>query len=112
MHLTEAVDAMREKFIEHKISRTANLWSTILDQIRKQDSFDGPYVDTALEIARSFLSGLDDQKVIGLWRTTETGFTGDTEDDGLNPACVRIDLELELLKAVMEFAWTEAKGNR
>ena len=58
MELTEAADAIREKLIEHRMSRTTNLWSTILKQIRKQDAFDGQYADTILEIIRSFLSQL------------------------------------------------------
>jgi len=62
-----------------------------------------------LEIIRSFLSRLDDQTAIGLWRTTEAGFADDTEDDCLFPDCIRIDLEMELLKAVTDLAWNEAK---
>jgi hypothetical protein len=109
MELTEAADAIREKLIEHRISRTANLWSTILKQIRKQDSFDGQYVDTILEIIRSFLSQLDDETSIALWRTTEAGFADDTEDDCLFPDSIRMDLEMELLKTVTDLAWNEAK---
>jgi hypothetical protein len=30
MHLSEAIDAIREKLMEHRTSRTADLWSTIL----------------------------------------------------------------------------------
>jgi hypothetical protein len=110
MDLTDAADAIRDKLIEHRISRTAKLWSTILKQIRKQDSFDGHYADTILEIIRSFLSRLDDQTVIGLWRTTEAGFVDDTEDDCLFPDCIRIDLDMELLKAVTDLAWNEARS--
>jgi hypothetical protein len=109
MDLTEAADAIRETLIEHRISRTANLWSTILKQIGKQDSFDGHYADTILEIIRSFLSRLDDEATIGLWRTTEAGFADDTQDDCLFPDYIRIDLEMELLKAVTDIAWNEAK---
>ena len=109
MGLTEAADAIREKLIEHRMSRTTNLWSTILKQIRKQDSFDGQYVDTILEIIRSFLSQLDDETSIALWRTTEAGFADDTEDDCLFPDSIRMDLEMELLKAVTDLAWNEAK---
>jgi len=109
MELTEAADAIREKLIEHRMSRTANLWSTILKQIRKQDYFDGQYVDTILEIIRSFLSQLDDETSIALWRTTEAGFADDTEDDCLFPDSIRMDLEMELLKAVTDLAWNEAK---
>jgi hypothetical protein len=109
MDLTEAADAIREKLIEHRVSRTANLWPIILKQIRKQDSFDGNYADTILEIIRSFLTRLDDQTAIGLWRTTEAGFADDTENDCFAPGCIRIDLEMELLKAVTDLAWMEAK---
>ncbi len=41
MDLTDAADIIREKLIEHPISGATNLWSTILKQIRKQNSFDG-----------------------------------------------------------------------
>ena len=109
MELTEAADAIREKLIEHRISRTANLWLTILKQIRKQDAFDGQYADTILDIIRSFLSQLDDETSIALWRTTEAGFADDTEDDCLFPDSIRMDLEMELLKAVTDLAWNEAK---
>ncbi len=109
MELTEAAQVIREKLIEHRISRTANLWSTILKQIRKQDAFDGQYADTILEIIRSFLSRLDDKTSIGLWRTTEAGFADETEDDCLFPDCIRIDLEMELLKEVTDLAWNEAR---
>jgi hypothetical protein len=109
MHLVEAADAIREKLIEHRISQRANLWSTILKQIRKRDSFDGQYVDTILEIIRSFLNRLDDETAIGLWRKTEAGLADDSEDDCLFPDCVRIDLEMELLQAVTDLAWNEAK---
>ena len=108
MDLTEAADAIREKLVKHRISRTAKLWSTIQTQIRKRDSFDGQYADTILEIIRSFLSRLDDQTTIGLWRTTEAGFVDETDDDCLFPDCLRVDLEMELLKAVTDLAWIEA----
>ena len=85
MDLTDAADAIRQKLIEHRISGRTNLWSTVLKQIRKQNSFDGHYVDPILEIIRSFLSQLDDQTTIGVWRTTEAGFADDTEDDCLIP---------------------------
>ncbi len=110
MELAEAAEDIREKLIEHRISRTANLWSTILKQIREQDAFDGKYADTILEIIRSFLSQLDDHAAIALWRRTAVGFGDDAEnDDRLFPDCLRIDLEMELLKAVTDLAWNEAK---
>ena len=59
MDLIEAADAIRGRLIEHRICRKASFWSTILKQIRKQDSFDGQFADTILEIIRSFLSQLE-----------------------------------------------------
>ncbi len=109
MELTEAADAIREKLIEHRISQRANLWSTVLKQIRKEDAFDGQFADTILEIIRSFLSQLDDETAIALWRRTEAGFADDSEDDNLFPDCIRIDLEMEVLKSVTDLAWNEAK---
>jgi hypothetical protein len=109
MHLTEAVDAIREKLIERRISRTANLWSKILKQVRKDDSFDGKYADTIMEIIRSYLSQLDDGTSVALWRTTESGLADDCDDDCLFPESIRIDLEMELLKEVTDLAWNEAK---
>ena len=108
MALAEATDAIRKKLIEHRLSRSASLWSTILKQIRTQDSFDGIYADTILEIIRLFVSRLDDPTTIGIWRTTEAGFADDTDDDCLFPDSIRIDLEMELLKAVTDLAWNEA----
>jgi hypothetical protein len=74
MELAEAADAIREKLVERRISRTTNLWSAILKQIAKQDSFDGRHVDSITEIIRLFLSQLDDQTAIAtdrlaLWKS-------------------------------------------
>lgn len=85
------------------------LWSRILKQIRKDDSFDGIYADTILENIRAFLSLLDAQTTLGLWRTTEAGLADDTEDHRLFPDCIRIDLEMELLQAVTDLACNENK---
>jgi len=109
MDLTDAADAVREKLTAYRISRRTNLWSTILKQIKKQNSFEGHYADTILEIIRSFLSQLDDQTTIDLWQTTEAGLLEDIEDDCLFPDSVRRNLEMELLEAVTHLAWNEAK---
>src|SRR5437867_4086294 len=100
MYLSEAVDVIREKLVEHRLPKKRDLWSTILKQIAKQDAFDGGYADTILEIIRAFVRQLDDGTVISFWRETETGMMDDTKDDCLYPDCVRMDLEMELLKAV------------
>ena len=110
MHLSEAIHAIREKLMEHRISRTADLWSTILNQIAEQDSFDGRHADTILDLIRSYLGQLGDRTSIALWRTTEAGFAEETEDDCLFPDSNRMDLEMELLKGATDLAWDEAKG--
>jgi hypothetical protein len=109
MYLAEAVDAIREKLVQHRLSGRKTLWATILKQIAKQHAFDGHYADTILEVIRSFLSQVDDKTIISLWRQTETGMGDDAEEECLYPDSVRMDLEMELLKAVTDLAWEEAK---
>jgi hypothetical protein len=98
MQLSEAIWAVREKLMEHRVSRRADLWSTILKQVAEQDSFDGRHADTILDLIRSYLARLADQTSIALWRATEAGLADDTEDDCLFPDSIRMDLEMELLK--------------
>ena len=109
MYLFEAADTIRDRLIEHQVSRSEDLWETILKQIKKQDSFDGKYVEPILEVIRTFLSQLDDDTTIALWRTTETGCAYDSDDDWLIPDDLRFDLEMELLKEVTDLAWSEAR---
>jgi hypothetical protein len=109
MYLTEAVDAIREKLVQHRLSGRKTLWSTILKQIAKRDSFDGEYADTILAVVRSYLEPLDVQTIISLWRQTETGMCDDTDDECLFPDCCRMDLGMELLQEITNLAWEEAK---
>jgi hypothetical protein len=109
MYIPEVVNDIREKLVQHRLSGKKTLWSTILKQIAKQDSFDGQYADTILEAIRSFLRPLDDKTIISLWRQTETGMGDDTDDECLFPNCCRMDLEMELLQEVTALAWDEAK---
>jgi hypothetical protein len=109
MYIPEAVDDIRERLVKHRLSGRKTLWSTILKQIAKQDSFDGQYADMILKTIRSFLKSLDDRTIISLWRQTETGMSDDTDDECLLPDCCRMDLEMELLQEVTDLAWEEAK---
>ena len=109
MYLAEAVDAIREKLVQHRLSGRKTLWATILKQIAKQDAFDGQYADTILEVIRSLLGQLDDATIISLWRQTETGMGDETEDECLYPDSVRMNLEMELLQEITDLAWEEAK---
>jgi hypothetical protein len=112
MYIPEAVDVIREKLVRHRLSGIKTLWSTILKQIAKQDSFDGQYAGTILEAIRSFLKPLDDRTIISLWRQTETGMCDDTDDECLFPDCCRMDLEMELLQEITSLAWEGAKEPR
>ena len=109
VYLFDAVDEIREKLVQHRLSGRKTLWATILKQIAKQDSCDGHHVDIILDVIRDLLNPLDDKTIISLWRETETGMCDDTDDDCLFPDCCRMDLEMELLKAVTDLAWEEAK---
>jgi hypothetical protein len=110
MHLTEAVDAIRERLVRHRLSGRKPLWATILKQTAKQDGFDGHYADTILEVIRHFVRQLDDETTISLWRQTETGMGDQTEEAYLFPDSVRMDLEMESLQEITDLAWTEAKA--
>jgi hypothetical protein len=109
MYLAEAVDAIRENLVRHRLTGRKTLWATILKQIAKQDVFDGHYADIILEAIRALLKPLDDKTIISLWRETETGMGDDTDDDCLFSACCRMDLEMELLQEISDLAWDEAK---
>ena len=100
MNLTEAVDAIREKLVQYRLTEGKTLWATILKQIAKQDAFDGQYADTILEAIRAFLKPLEDKTILSLWRETETGMCDNTDDDCLFPDCCRMDLEMELLQEI------------
>ena len=80
MYLSEAVDAIREKWVGHRLSGRKHLWATILKEIAKQDAFDGNYVDVILEIIESFLKPLDEETLIALWKQTETGLADEMEE--------------------------------
>jgi hypothetical protein len=112
MHLSEAVDEIREKLVQHRLAPRRFLWATILKQIAKQDSFDGAYADTILEMIRSLLRPLDDATIISLWRETEAGMCDETGADRFFPDDLRMDVEMELLQQVTDSAWEEAKGSR
>jgi hypothetical protein len=109
MHLTEAVDAIRERLVRHRPSGRKTLWAAILKQIAKQEGFDGHYADTLLEVIRHFVRQLDDETTLSLWRQTETGMGDQTEDACLCPDSVRMDLEMELPQEITDLAWEEAK---
>ena len=108
MYLSEAVDAIREKLVQHRLPGRKTLWATILKQIAKQDAFDGAYADTVLEVIRSFLRPLGAPTIISLWRETEVGMCDETLDDRLFPDDLRMDVEMELLQQVTDLAWEEA----
>jgi len=110
MHLTEAVDAIRERRVRHRQSGRKTLWAAILKQIAKQDGFDGHYADTILEVIRHFVRQLDDETTLSLWRQTGAGMGDQTEDACLFPDSVRMDLEMGLLQEITDLAWTEAKA--
>ena len=83
-----------------RVGGGADLWSAILRQIRLGNSFDGRHSDTIIEVIGEFLVALDDATAISLWRETETGMNDDAANDELVSDCVRMDLEMELLKTV------------
>lgn len=45
MFLTEAVDAIREKLIDHRLPERKKLWTAMLKQITKHNWLDGNYAN-------------------------------------------------------------------
>jgi hypothetical protein len=112
LNLGEAVNAIRDKLVPHRLPGGKTLWATILKQIAERDSFDGQYTDTILAVIRSLLKTLDEQRIISLWRQTEAGMGDDTADECLFPDCCRMDVEMELLQQITSLACEEAKDAR
>jgi hypothetical protein len=69
VYLTEAVDAIRENLVQHRLAGRKTLWATILKQIARQDAFDGHYADSILEAIRALLKPLNDKAIISLWES-------------------------------------------
>jgi hypothetical protein len=109
MRLFQAIDNIREKIGGIQSSEGTDLWSTILNQIRKKKCFDHEYAAAIEEIIRSLVAGLDDDTVIAMWRETETGMADAADDEKLVPDCVRMDLEMELFEAIMDLAYDDAQ---
>jgi hypothetical protein len=109
MYLSEAVDALRERLVRHRLPGGKDLWSTVLRQIARQDSFDGRPADAILEVIKSFLNSPDVETLIALGKQTETGIVDETEEDCLDLDSVRMGLQMELLSEMTNLAWEEAK---
>jgi len=112
MYLTQAIDELREKLIQYRLSGRKPFWASILKQLAKQDSLDGNHAETILEAIRAFLKPLDDKTIISLWRQTDTGMSDDSDDGSLFPDSCRMDPEMELLQELANLALEEAKASR
>ena len=112
MCLAQAVTEIREVLTALQTPTTPGVWSTIVKQIKRSDSFDARHADTIQEVIRGFLGRLDDATVVSLWRETETGMADDSKDSELVSEWVRMALEMELLQAVTELAGQEARPSR
>jgi len=110
--LSDAVDVIRERVAALRLSKKADVWSTILRQIRKKQCFDHRYAEAIIKCIGSLLDKLDDETVIAMWRETETGMAENAEDAQPVPDFIRMSLEMELLEAVTESAYDEAKASR
>jgi hypothetical protein len=103
MSLTDAIDTIREKLL------AAGLWTTILVQIRKQNSLDGTLADAILEVTDCFLEALDEDAAKSIWEETDTGMQSEYPAEELGPFEVQQDLRMELLDELIGLAWEEAR---
>lgn len=109
MYFSQVVDDIQDKLTQHRLSGGESLWATIIEQIVREDSFDGRHADRILEYICAFLKQLDDKTIFSLWRETEVGMGDDSEDDCLFADSCRMDLEMELLQQTTDLAWQEAE---
>ena len=110
MYLIEAVDAIREKLVKHRLAPRKFLWRTILKQIARHGCFDGAFADTIQEMIRVLLRPLDDAMIISLWRETEVGMCNENEADRYFIDDLRYDVEMEILQQITDMACFEATG--
>jgi hypothetical protein len=110
MYLSQAVDEIRDKLVQHRLAPKTFLWSTIRKQIAKQDAFDEAYVDVILEAIRTFLRPLDDVTILALWRETDVGLVDESRGVHFSPADLRLDVEMDLLEQLTDLACYEATG--
>ena len=103
MSLTDAIDTIREKLL------AAGLWTTILAQIRKQNSLDGALADAIQEVIDGFLEALDQDAMNSIWEETDTGMQSEYGAGEIGPLEIQQDLRMELLDEVTKLAWVEAK---
>lgn len=86
-----------------------DLWTTILGQIRKQNSIDGALADAVQEVIEAFLKALDEDAMNSMWEETETGMQSEYRAEETGPLEIQEDLRMELLDEVTGLAWMEAK---
>ena len=104
MYLTDTIDTIREKLL------AAGLWTTILEQIRKQKSLDGTLSDAIQEVIDSFLEALNQDSMNSIWEETDTGMQREYGAEEIGPDEAEQDLRMELLDEVTKLAWEEARG--
>ena len=109
MYLSQAVDDIRERSLQKRISKRSCLWAAIVKQLARSDGFDGEYADIVTEIVRAFLNRLDNATIIELWKQTDTGMRNASEDETLQADCLLMELETDLFQEVIDVACREAQ---
>ncbi len=110
MYLSQAVDEIREMLVKHRLAPRKFLWRTILQQIKKQNCFDGHLENPIMEAIRSLLRPVDDATIKSLWRESEIGMCREDEADRNFLDDLRSDVEMEILQQLLDMAWYEATG--
>ena len=85
-----------------------SVWSIIIEQIKKLDSFNGKYIDWIEKEIRSFIKTLADQEKIKLYNETEAAMTNPAENNSTVISSIVMDLEMELLGTITDEAWEYA----
>lgn len=85
-----------------------NVWSKIVAQISERDSLDASYCEIVEKGISDYLNKLDDDAKRQLWTETESGLGSDAEAQDFLIDSIEMELEMELLDEVTQYAWHEA----
>jgi len=107
MKLSYAVHQIAEKLdtVTCDEKKEKSVWSTIIEQIRKSNSFNDKYVNCVEKEIRSFIKTLTDQEKFKLYNETEAGMADPAESSTAVISSIEMDLEMELLGAIADEAW-------
>ena len=98
----------------HVDDEEKSVWSSIIMQIKKSDSFSNKYVHVIENRIEGFIDRITDGEKITLYNETETGITNPIDIETAIISQVELDLQMELLDEVTKelFEYVEHSMNK